>query len=199
VHPEGPRIYNLFPLLAGPMPAWQSHFTRARRIAFNWIFLNPVQKPGASGSIYSILDYYALNPLLVDPAAGSPDDQLRNAIDAAHDLDLRIMMDLVVNHTASDSPLIDGHPAWFKRDSSGAIIHPGAMDDTGRVSWTDLATVDNAASSDRESLWTYWLRLVSHYASLGIDGFRCDAAYQVPPDLWQFLISSAHRDFPALQ
>jgi glycosidase len=26
------------------------------------------------------------------------------------------MMDLVVNHTSKDSPLIDEHPEWFVRD-----------------------------------------------------------------------------------
>jgi len=31
---EGPRIYNLFPLLAGPMPQWSAHIARARRDGF---------------------------------------------------------------------------------------------------------------------------------------------------------------------
>ena len=29
--PSGPRIYNLFPLLAGPLPGWKTHLERARR------------------------------------------------------------------------------------------------------------------------------------------------------------------------
>jgi starch synthase (maltosyl-transferring) len=63
----------------------------------------------------------------------------------------------------------------------------------------DLATIDNAASPDRNNLWQYWLRLVRHYAAMGVDGYRCDAAYQVPTDLWRFLIGSARREFPRLQ
>jgi starch synthase (maltosyl-transferring) len=78
-------------------------------------------------------------------------------------------------------------------------VHPGAVADAGRVIWVDLASIDNAASADRENLWRYWLRVVLHYAALGFDGFRCDAAYQVPAELWSYLIHSAKREYPGLQ
>jgi DNA polymerase III delta prime subunit len=48
--------------------------------------------------------------------------------------------------------------------------------------------IDNAGSPDRERLWRYWLQLTEHYAALGFRGFRCDAAYKVPGELWQYLI-----------
>src|ERR1700686_3907884 len=102
--PPGPRIYNLFPLLAGPLPRWKSHLERARRMEFNWLFVNPIQLPGFSGSIYSIKDYYAIDPRVIDPSAGHPDSQLRQMISDARALGLRVMMDLVINHTAFDSP-----------------------------------------------------------------------------------------------
>ncbi|HWP86170.1 MAG TPA: alpha-amylase family glycosyl hydrolase [Terriglobia bacterium] len=195
---EGPRIYNLFPLLAGPLPRWQPHLERARQMEFTWIFLNPIQTPGASGSLYSIADYYGLHPLLIDPAAGAAEQQLRGVIQQIHGLGMKIMMDLVINHTAADSPLIEEHPEWFQRDPAGRILHPGAFHHAQWVSWEDLAAVDNASSRDREALWRYWLNVVRHYAALGIDGFRCDAAYQVPPELWRFLIGAARREFPHL-
>ena len=196
---EGPRIYNLFPLLAGPFPAWKPHLERARRMGFNWVFVNPVQQTGVSGSLYSIADYCALNPLLIDPGAGPADQQFRSMIGQVHRLGMKLMIDLVINHTASDSPLVSQHPAWFRRNESGEIIHPGAYDNNQWVSWNDLAAVDNATSSDRQALWEYWLGIVRHYATLGFDGFRCDAAYQVPGELWRFLISSARTEFPHLQ
>jgi len=31
----GPRIYNLFPLLAGPLPQWTSHLEQAQRLGFD--------------------------------------------------------------------------------------------------------------------------------------------------------------------
>ena len=47
-------IYNLFPLLAGPCGRWEPHLKRAADMGFDWVFVNPVQKPGSSGSLYSI-------------------------------------------------------------------------------------------------------------------------------------------------
>ncbi len=196
---EGPRIYNLFPLLAGPFPAWQPHLERAARMHFNWIFVNPVQPPGQSGSLYSIRDYYGVNPLLLDPPGGDAQAQLGRAVRSAHDLGMQIMIDLVINHTAVDSPLVAEHPEWYERDAAGQIVHPGAHADGQLVVWVDLASIDNATSADRENLWQYWLRVVLHYAALGFDGFRCDAAYQVPAELWRFLIHSARREFPGLR
>jgi hypothetical protein len=49
---DGPRIYNPFPLLAGPFPRWNEHLERARRMEFDWIFLNPFHRAGYSGSLY---------------------------------------------------------------------------------------------------------------------------------------------------
>lgn len=196
---EGPRIYNIFPLLAGPLPAWTHHLQRAREMGFNWIFVNPLQRTGVSGSLYSIADYYAVNPLLVDSTAGSPEEQLRGMIEQVHSLGMKLMLDLVINHTAVDCPLIQQHAAWYGWSDSGEVIHPGAYEGKKWVSWDDLAMVDNVGSSDRDGLWDYWLNLVRHYARLGFDGFRCDAAYQVPADLWRFLIGSTRRDFPELK
>jgi starch synthase (maltosyl-transferring) len=46
IEPERMIIYNLFPLLAGPLPGWKEHFTRIRYMGFNWVFVNPIQEPG---------------------------------------------------------------------------------------------------------------------------------------------------------
>ena len=68
-------IYNLFPLLAGPCGDWEPHLERAANMGFDWVFVNPVQKPGSSGSLYSIADYFQLNPLLVDQGSKLTPDQ----------------------------------------------------------------------------------------------------------------------------
>jgi starch synthase (maltosyl-transferring) len=196
---EGPRIYNLFPLLAGPLSGWEPHLERARQMGFNWIFVNPIQRTGVSGSLYSIADYYALNPRFIDPSRGSPEEQLRAAIREVHQLGMKLMVDLVINHTAADSLLLGEHAEWYSRTESGEIVHPGAYENNLWVSWDDLAAVDNTSSIDRDNLWNYWLNLVRYFAALGFDGFRCDAAYQVPAELWRFLISSARKEFPELR
>lgn len=194
----GPRIYNLFPLLAGPLPGWTPHLERAQRLGFNWVFINPFHLSGYSASLYSIKDYYAIDPRLLDPAAGPPQAQLEQMIQTATRFGLRLMVDLVINHTAFDSPLVQEHPAWYKRGKDGKPLHPSAKDGEGRVTWGDLAEIDNAGSPDRDGLWNYWLTLVEHYASVGFHGFRCDAAYKVPVELWRFLIERIKQSHPGI-
>lgn len=181
------------------MPSWTPHLDRARQMGFNWVFVNPFHLPGFSGSLYSVKDYYSFHPLLVDPQGAPPEAQLGKAIEHCHALGMEFMMDLVINHTAVDSPLVSKHPEWYQRGSQGEVLNPGAYRNGQWIRWGDLAAVENAASPDRDNLWQYWLRLVRHYADLGVDGFRCDAAYQVPADLWRFLIESARREFPRLR
>jgi starch synthase (maltosyl-transferring) len=104
-------IYNIFPLLAGKFTEWKKHLVRASDTGFNWIFVNPVQRPGRSGSIYAIADYYAINQKLVDEKSPKdPYDQLKAVVAAADNLGLRLMVDLVINHCATDSDLITSHP-----------------------------------------------------------------------------------------
>ena len=65
------KIYNLFPLLAGPFSRWTEHFTRAAAMGFDWAFVNPIQQPGASRSLYSIADYFP-NPTPYGPFIALP-------------------------------------------------------------------------------------------------------------------------------
>ena len=59
-------IYNLFPPLAGKFTEWEPHLERAADLGFDAVFLNPIQLPGKSGSLYSIKEYFQLNPLLAE-------------------------------------------------------------------------------------------------------------------------------------
>ena len=107
-------IYNIFPLLAGPFTKWEKHFSRAKEMGFNWIFVNPIQEPGRSGSIYAIRDYFKINPELCDPSHDkSPEEQVKSMIATAEKQGLLVMIDLVINHCSIDSPLLwvcDNHP-----------------------------------------------------------------------------------------
>src|ERR1700690_2384496 len=91
------RVYNLFPLLAGKFNQWEPHFERAVQMGFNWLFVNPVQRPGRSGSLYSIADYFGFNPRLIDTTSTlSENQQFQAALAAAHKLGLSVMIDLVI-------------------------------------------------------------------------------------------------------
>ena len=164
------------------------------------MYLNPIGQPGVSGSLYSIKDYYTLNPaLLFDGSAGVRLERIRPVIRSMLDSGLHPMIDLVINHTAIDSPLVEEHPEWFIWNEQGHIQNPFAVDPDNphkKTVWRDLAEIDNQASSKREELWDYWMDLVDFYIELGFEGFRCDAAYKVPSELWQFLIDRVHQRHP---
>lgn len=193
-----PIIYNLFPTLAGPPATWLDHARRARAMGFNWLYLNPFHYPGFSGSLYAVKDYFRLHPLF-GRGEGDHLEALGPVIRAIHGLGLAVMMDLVVNHTAKDSPLVTAHPGWYRRDATGAVQSPSAIDpaDTDQVTvWGDLAEIDNESAEDRPGLWAFWEALVVRCLALGVTGFRCDAAYKVPAELWHRLTTRARAVAP---
>ena len=190
-------LYNLFPLLAGHFGRWEEHFRRVATMDFNWVYINPVQKTGASRSLYSIANYFELNPVLIDAAnPASPAEQCRQMTAAGHASGLKLMIDLVINHAAYDSQLTREHPEWFVREHDGRIANASCQHGNERVVWADLAQFDHEHTRDREGLYRYCLNVVEHLIELGFNGFRCDAAYQVPHWFWRRLIREVKAKYP---
>lgn len=191
------RIYNLFPRLAGRLSDWQAHLRRAAAMGFDWIFVNPIQRTGRSGSLYSIADYHGIDPVFLDPeSSAAPAEQVRAMTARAEELGLRLMIDLVINHCAIDSPLVQRHPEWFVRQG-GQIEHPFCVEPDGhKVVWYDLAQLDHGQSPAGEALLDYCVGIVEELIGLGFSGFRCDAAYQLPQRVWQQLIERIRRAHP---
>lgn len=195
-------IYNLFPPLAGPMNRWQAHLTRLASLGFTWIYLNPIHTPGLSGSLYAVKDYFGINPRFWPESGEDPKEALKGFLAAASDLGIRVMLDLVINHTAIDSPLIAQHPHWYARNPDGSVKHPGCIDpaDATRVTvWGDLAELEYWPVPDPEGLLHFWDQVISHYMGLGFAGFRADAAYKIPGWFWQRLIDEARSLNPGVQ
>jgi starch synthase (maltosyl-transferring) len=195
-----PIIYNLFPRLVGPTTRWSEHGHRAQDLGFNWIYLNPWYYPGFSGSLYAPKDYRRLNPLFLPPGVDEHSlEPLRDFLREMDSIGMPVMLDLVVNHTAKDSPLVREHPGWFVRDDQGEIASPYVRDpdDPSIITvWGDLAEIDNRHAEDRNGLWAFWAELVRESIELGFAGFRCDAAYMVPAELWRYLVEVAERRRP---
>ena len=190
---EGIRIYNLFPTLAGAISDWIMHLPRIAGMGFNAVYINPFHYPGFSGSLYAVKDYYRLNPRFRGGDSGDDDTLLRRFTEAARARGLQVIMDLVVNHTSRDSELVTRHPGWFIRDSRGDVVSPRAIDpaDARRQTvWGDLAELDYRPPQ-RSQILGYFQQLVRHYVALGFGGFRCDAAYKVPAEVWRGLVDAA--------
>jgi starch synthase (maltosyl-transferring) len=190
---DGLRIYNLFPSLAGTVRQWSEHLPRIAAMGFNAVYVNPFHYPGFSGSLYAVKDYYRLNPRFRGDERRDDDALLRGFTAAAQACRLLVIMDLVVNHTAKDSELAQRHPEWFAHDDKGEILSPFATDPADprkKTVWGDLAELDYWGPQ-RDEVVAYFQNVVQHYLQLGFRGFRCDAAYKVPCEVWRALTLAA--------
>jgi starch synthase (maltosyl-transferring) len=111
-----------------------------------------------------------------------------------------MMIDLVINHCAEDSPLVKSHPEWFVREH-GRVAHPFCVEANGtKVVWRDLAQLDHQGAlrnpEAKDGLLAYCVEMVEHLVDLGFRGFRCDAAYQVPTEFWRRIIEPVRARHP---
>ena len=151
-----------------------------------WLMpIHPVgvkNRKGTLGSPYAVQDYYGINP-----GFGTLQD-FRHLLNAVHRQGMKLIIDLVANHTSWDSKLITEHPEWFTKDSSGKIVSPNA-------DWTDVADIDYSNPDLRRymiDMMIYWVR------DIGIDGFRCDVAELVPTDFWEAARARLNRIKPVM-
>jgi starch synthase (maltosyl-transferring) len=197
----GPRIYNLFPSLVGSIDRWSAQLDRIAAMGFDWVYVNPFHETGHSGSLYAVKSYYRLNALFRGSAIASDDDLIADFVTAAAAAGLGVMMDLVVNHTARDADLAAEHPAWYRRQADGSIVSPSANDPANPSNvtvWSDLAELDYEPRPERAELVAYFSDVVRHYVRLGMRGFRCDAAYKIPSDVWSAYIAAAREIRPGV-
>ena len=98
--------------------------------------IGQLKKKGTIGSAYAVQDYYGINP-----SYGTKDD-LKHLVAAAHQRGLKVIIDIVANHTAWDSVLMK-HPEFYKKDAKGNIISPVP-------DWADVAGLNYANAELRD-------------------------------------------------
>ena len=97
----------------GPTSKWEAHFAEASRRGYNMLHWVPLQQRGASGSPYSIYDQLNFDKaILQNPSAkdGGLAEIERVVKVAKEKYGLGAVTDIVLNHTASDSPWLEDHP-----------------------------------------------------------------------------------------
>lgn len=190
---ESSAIYQIFLRNFTPEGTFAAAIPRLAGVAamgFDWICLTPIHpigvksRKGALGSPYAIKDYRA-----IDPALGTMDD-FRAFLAAAHSLGLKVMMDVVFNHTSPDSALARENPEWF--------LHEGAAGALGRkcADWSDVVDLDYGSSPH---LWVELMSILVGWREEGVDGFRCDVASLVPVDFWKQARQRVNQYDPGLR
>jgi cyclomaltodextrinase / maltogenic alpha-amylase / neopullulanase len=144
---------------------------RALHVNILWLMpIHPygqVKKKGSLGSPYAVRDYYA-----IDAPLGTKDD-LHRLVQEAHRRQMKIIIDIVANHTSWDSVMM-AHPEFYKKDKEGHVTYP--------YDWTDVAALDYSNPSLRRymtDMLLYWIK------EFDLDGYRCDAASEIPTDFWE--------------
>jgi glycosidase len=190
-------IYQIFPRAfssEGNFKGITAQFDRLKDLGVTILWLMPIhpigqeKKKGTVGSPYAVRDYYGINP-----DYGTKDD-LKQLVAEAHRRGMKVVIDIVANHTSWDSVLMK-HPDWYKHDASGKITYP--------YDWFDIAALNyNNAELRRymTDMLKYWIR------EFELDGFRCDVAGEVPTDFWEnaraeldkikpdiFMLAEAHK------
>jgi len=156
-------------------------------LGVNIVWLMPIHpigekmRKGTLGSPYAVRDYYA-----IDPANGTEAD-LKRLVAEAHRRGMKVILDIVANHTAWDSVMME-HPEFYKQDAAGKIIPPVPE-------WTDVAGLNY----ENPQLRKYMIDMLRHWidpATFNLDGFRCDVASMVPTSFWEEARAALTKDKP---
>jgi starch synthase (maltosyl-transferring) len=195
---EAPLVmYNLFPRLFKTIDDWTVYVDTIVAMKFNAVYVNPFHEVGGSKSMYAVKDYYKLNAEFLPPKADAEDfAPLKKFVGKCKAAGLEVYMDLVINHTANECGLVRKYPKWYKRDEKGLVSHPFAIDpgNPGSITvWGDLSEIEFEKNPDFSGMIKYWDDMVAFYQELGINGFRCDAAYKIPKAAWEPLIKNARK------
>ena len=173
---RGQVIYSIFPRNfseAGTFAAIEPELDRIKALGTDIIWLMPIHPIGAVnckgslGSPYAIQDDREINP-----EYGTKADFI-HLTEAIHARGMKVIIDVVYNHTSPDSWLIQHHPEWFYRKPNGDFGNK-----TG--DWTDVKDLDYSLNHD---LWDYQIETLQMWAEF-VDGFRCDVASLVPLNFW---------------
>ena len=166
----------------GTIQAFSAHLPRLKAMGVDILWLMPVhpigikQRKGTLGSYYAVRDYQAVNPEFGEMA------DLRDLVQQAHLLGMKVILDWVANHTAWDHPWVSQHRDWYKKNAKGEVYPVTFGEGEHKEEWTDVVALDYTQPGLRQAMieaMSFWVREVD------VDGFRCDVAGLVPMPFWR--------------
>ncbi len=184
-------IYEVFVRnfsVEGTFKALEARLPELRDLGVSVIWLMPIhpigkiKRKGTFGSPYSVQDHLALDSLY-----GTKED-FKSLVAAVHAQGMKIILDMVLNHTAWDNELISTHPDFYRRNKNGEIVSPN--DD-----WTDVADINYNNPEVRQYMKNVMLYWILEY---DVDGFRCDVAELIPTEFWTESLRELRRVKPSL-
>jgi cyclomaltodextrinase len=167
---------------------WLDHLLE---LGCNGLALGPVFASQTHG--YDTVDHFA-----VDPRLGTEQD-LVDLVAACSARGIRVLLDGVFNHVGRDFPRFRqvlaegaGSPAasWFAIDASGEGPDGFAYRDFEGHS--ALVALDHGNPEVADHV----VRVMTYWCDRGVDAWRLDAAYAVPPAFWRAVLPRVRERHP---
>ncbi len=159
----------------GTFAAAEKYLPELKEMGVDIVWLMPISpigidgRKGTLGSYYSIIDYKAVNPEF-----GTMED-FKSFLATAHDLGLKVILDWVANHTSRDANWWkEGKTDWYVMDEATGLP-------IVEYDWTDIAKLNYKNEDMRNAM----IDALKFWVELGLDGYRCDVAMNVPGDFWK--------------
>lgn len=176
----GPHLPRLRQLVG-----WLDH---ARDLDATGLLLGPVFDSATHG--YDTLDH-----LRIDPRLGTEAD-LDALVAACHERGLQVALDGVFNHVSDQHPtVVRAREAGFEGpDAAWLRLEHGADGPRPRVfeGHSSLVELDHA----HPEVAAYVAGVMNHWLDRGVDGWRLDAAYAVPPEHWAPILAAVRARHP---
>ncbi len=173
----------------GHLVAWLDYVVE---LGCSGLLLGPVFASTSHG--YDTVDYHRIDPRLGDRA------DFEALLAAAKQRGLRVLLDGVFNHVGRDFPafrraLTEGPTAadaglfrfrWDETNERGEPVHEVFEGHDA------LVTLDH----ESPEVVSLVVDVMCRWLDAGIDGWRLDAAYAVPPAFWREVIGQVRQRFP---
>lgn len=166
--------------------AWLDH---AVELGASGIQMGPVFASASHG--YDTLDHFRIDPRLGDDA------DFDHLVAQCHGRGLRLMLDGVFNHVSRAHPLVQRALAEGHGSAAADLVDLRRGPDG---SWypqvfeghPDLVELNH----DSPAVEDLAVSVMEHWCARGVDAWRMDAAYAVPPRFWAGVLARVREHFP---
>ncbi len=171
------------------------HLDELQKLGVGTVWLSPVsrcseRKKGPFGPSHC---YWVEDLTEIEPRFGTF-AELRALRDELHARGMRLVLDVVLNHVALDSPLFAAHPGWFHpRRALRDFSDPVQLEQGWLGGLPDLAQEQPEVARYLIDATRAWVERIQP------DGLRLDAVKHVPGPFWLQLGRELHAAFPALR
>ncbi len=209
-------VYQIYPLSycdsngdgIGDIQGIISKLDYIKNLGVDIIWLSPVYQSPMDDNGYDISDYYKINPQF-----GTMED-FNELLKTAHDKGLKLIMDLVVNHTSDEhawfieakkskeNPYRDYY-IWRDDPSEQQSVFSGSaweFDETTEQYYFHLFSKKQPDLNwDKKEVREEIYRMINWWLDKGIDGFRLDVIDLIGKDINQNIIANGPKLHERLQ